>query len=146
MAHKNPEIGLDLLVYSLHLSICLWVVCSGGGESDIKECHQFPQEVGYKGAPSVADDSLQKSVVPPDMLKEQVCNSCGVNHGNSGYGVDALGQPVYYHEDGIVSFRLWQFSNGVNGNNLPTVARDPVWRSEERRVGKECRSRWSPYH
>src|SRR2546430_16326445 len=23
---------------------------------------------------------------------------------------------------------------------------DPVHRSEERRVGKECRSRWSPYH
>ena len=22
----------------------------------------------------------------------------------------------------------------------------PKWRSEERRVGKECRSRWSPYH
>ena len=22
----------------------------------------------------------------------------------------------------------------------------PVYRSEERRVGKECRSRWSPYH
>src|SRR2546426_12607367 len=29
------------------------------------------------------------------------------------------------------------------------VAGIPVygaWRSEERRVGKECRSRWSPYH
>ena len=24
--------------------------------------------------------------------------------------------------------------------------RDAVKRSEERRVGKECRSRWSPYH
>src|SRR3712207_7841534 len=23
---------------------------------------------------------------------------------------------------------------------------DPAGRSEERRVGKECRSRWSPYH
>ena len=23
---------------------------------------------------------------------------------------------------------------------------EPVMRSEERRVGKECRSRWSPYH
>ena len=23
---------------------------------------------------------------------------------------------------------------------------DAMWRSEERRVGKECRSRWSPYH
>src|SRR3712207_9252971 len=22
----------------------------------------------------------------------------------------------------------------------------PIYRSEERRVGKECRSRWSPYH
>ena len=26
------------------------------------------------------------------------------------------------------------------------VASDPEGRSEERRVGKECRSRWSPYH
>ena len=26
-----------------------------------------------------------------------------------------------------------------------TIARDAE-RSEERRVGKECRSRWSPYH
>ena len=24
--------------------------------------------------------------------------------------------------------------------------RTPEFRSEERRVGKECRSRWSPYH
>ena len=23
---------------------------------------------------------------------------------------------------------------------------NPSFRSEERRVGKECRSRWSPYH
>ena len=23
---------------------------------------------------------------------------------------------------------------------------EPISRSEERRVGKECRSRWSPYH
>src|SRR3712207_7346023 len=38
---------------------------------------------------------------------------------------------------------------------LPQPARDAFWtragelvidRSEERRVGKECRSRWSPYH
>src|SRR3712207_2297336 len=26
------------------------------------------------------------------------------------------------------------------------AAEVPNWRSEERRVGKECRSRWSPYH
>ena len=27
-----------------------------------------------------------------------------------------------------------------------TTSRNPRSRSEERRVGKECRSRWSPYH
>ena len=27
-----------------------------------------------------------------------------------------------------------------------TVAGTAFMRSEERRVGKECRSRWSPYH
>ena len=30
--------------------------------------------------------------------------------------------------------------------NLPELARFLSDRSEERRVGKECRSRWSPYH
>ena len=33
---------------------------------------------------------------------------------------------------------LWRF-------NYPSPFRDGI-RSEERRVGKECRSRWSPYH
>src|SRR5471032_3490155 len=28
----------------------------------------------------------------------------------------------------------------------PTPTKSPMKRSEERRVGKECRSRWSPYH
>ena len=26
------------------------------------------------------------------------------------------------------------------------IVMSSFWRSEERRVGKECRSRWSPYH
>ena len=37
-------------------------------------------------------------------------------------------------------------SEGVN-NTFPLSKEFPVeQRSEERRVGKECRSRWSPYH
>src|SRR5260370_28921444 len=31
---------------------------------------------------------------------------------------------------------------GADGERSPAVS----YRSEERRVGKECRSRWSPYH
>ena len=29
---------------------------------------------------------------------------------------------------------------------FPNMGKEIVTRSEERRVGKECRSRWSPYH
>ena len=41
--------------------------------------------------------------------------------------------------------------NEVPGNKLTGMCPDKVHqgvvlRSEERRVGKECRSRWSPYH
>src|SRR2546427_1927017 len=31
-------------------------------------------------------------------------------------------------------------------NLLPMLFEKDFFRSEERRVGKECRSRWSPYH
>ena len=37
-------------------------------------------------------------------------------------------------------FFLWTI-DGVQQH-----ANEPTTRSEERRVGKECRSRWSPYH
>ena len=33
------------------------------------------------------------------------------------------------------------YTLGVHGEGF-----DYIFRSEERRVGKECRSRWSPYH
>ena len=33
---------------------------------------------------------------------------------------------------------------GITANHV--IYDNMVWRSEERRVGKECRSRWSPYH
>ncbi len=32
-----------------------------------------------------------------------------------------------YYEDGIISFGIWQFSNSVNRNDLPTAAWGPVW-------------------
>ena len=34
----------------------------------------------------------------------------------------------------------------ISAEPHPPYDRPPLSRSEERRVGKECRSRWSPYH
>src|SRR3989442_234314 len=38
--------------------------------------------------------------------------------------------------------------HGLERRRVEELLRLPLgqWRSEERRVGKECRSRWSPYH
>src|SRR2546430_1835499 len=46
---------------------------------------------------------------------------------------------------------LWGIVRAARGCHLlvnagPAVFNEIVLRSEERRVGKECRSRWSPYH
>ena len=38
-----------------------------------------------------------------------------------------------------------QFLKSIKRSGFGPNAFDE-WRSEERRVGKECRSRWSPYH
>src|SRR2546426_9101263 len=37
-------------------------------------------------------------------------------------------------------------TEGLGGFGMGTGSPTAVDRSEERRVGKECRSRWSPYH
>src|SRR3712207_7531027 len=50
----------------------------------------------------------------------------------------------------VVTDLLWATGASLPGRTvMETVAREEVAvpsRSEERRVGKECRSRWSPYH
>src|SRR2546422_6362574 len=45
-------------------------------------------------------------------------------------------------KNGVI-FRLEQVTAGLGGNGPDNLF---IYRSEERRVGKECRSRWSPYH
>ena len=43
-------------------------------------------------------------------------------------------------------FDLWKNEDGQEYATVDLCCEIPVQRSEERRVGKECRSRWSPYH
>ena len=55
----------------------------------------------------------------------------------SSYGTEVVGGTKYYKFDVQNSFVYNQFD---------IFAWFDLLRSEERRVGKECRSRWSPYH
>ena len=56
-------------------------------------------------------------------------------HGHAGWGEAA---PFWNYGD--VESSRWLAAALESARRLPTT------RSEERRVGKECRSRWSPYH
>ena len=48
---------------------------------------------------------------------------------------------------GVFASSIAILSSGVNNaTDALTSVLTLVGRSEERRVGKECRSRWSPYH
>src|SRR2546425_13301500 len=51
-------------------------------------------------------------------------------------------QQVFRPED----FLLHRGHTSIGGNVFQVVLHFNLERSEERRVGKECRSRWSPYH
>ena len=53
-------------------------------------------------------------------------------------------------EDGteVINMCANNYLGLANHSEVIQAAKDSFsdWRSEERRVGKECRSRWSPYH
>ena len=58
-------------------------------------------------------------------------------------GKRPLGRPRHKWEDNIkMDFK----EIGMNTRNWVDSVHNRHYRSEERRVGKECRSRWSPYH
>src|SRR5256886_4415570 len=80
-------------------------------------------------------------------------------------GVQTCALPIWWPlqmarelDDAILSLRTNELELGLwvvktAGNPDAVLAMDKFilshqnnWRSEERRVGKECRSRWSPYH
>ena len=52
---------------------------------------------------------------------------------------------VSENECKFVDFRFTDTLGKEHHTSVPVSAFD-LTRSEERRVGKECRSRWSPYH
>ena len=62
------------------------------------------------------------------------------------------GVTTHPHRFGGLSFRLGKRELGhLHGERWADLAfhkriRDMLVETEERRVGKECRSRWSPYH
>ena len=66
-------------------------------------------------------------------------------------GLEAKGYSVW-REPASLSMESILYPRTIENDLLRSAAITLIWsssaaqRSEERRVGKECRSRWSPYH
>src|SRR2546422_8356092 len=71
-------------------------------------------------------------------------------------GVQTCALPIFHLEfrvvnrqpglDSIEEFKVEDNSSSARYQRPTTIIASTKSRSEERRVGKECRSRWSPYH
>src|ERR1035438_903725 len=67
--------------------------------------------------------------------------------GEFGEGIDADDGMLVYGDLSPVGLFDFAFElEGIEIGNLGQLHTGEGVRSEERRVGKECRSRWSPYH
>src|SRR3712207_656236 len=96
-------------------------------------------------------------------LREDIIQEVSVNPGHfaSSLGVVELTVALHYVFEAPHDRIVWDVGHQAYGHKILTGRREqfctnrklhgirpfpsPV-RSEERRVGKECRSRWSPYH
>ena len=58
-------------------------------------------------------------------------------------GFRSIGYHYYITKDGVIYPGRPESEIGAHARHFNAHS---IGRSEERRVGKECRSRWSPYH
>src|SRR5256885_16848092 len=99
----------------------------------------------FRGKISVVKSERDPCLLVSEIRKRQIC--CVVTIGTHHC---ILGVGFYLAKDGIerhalpmrAELRPSRHAVQINCN----VLRGQLPRSEERRVGKECRSRWSPYH
>src|SRR5260370_42496386 len=71
-----------------------------------------------------------------DVLRVEQIESAGF--GSDQPGVEATGRGQFAEHQRAEAARI--------AHGIEFIFREDKKRSEERRVGKECRSRWSPYH
>ena len=75
---------------------------------------------------------------------KEMCRICK----EEGMGLDVVSGGELYTalQAGFPADRIYMHGNNKTVEELQMALDAGISRSEERRVGKECRSRWSPYH
>ena len=88
---------------------------------------------------------------PGGTVVESLPANAGDTGSSPGLGGSHMPRSGWAHEPQLLSLRVWSLCSAtreaatVRGPRT-AMKSGPRLRSEERRGGKECRSRWSPYH
>ena len=95
-----------------------------------------------------AEQELQSSVSNFEeyMTQKQKLNSQMTKFYQLIEDLEATGVSLKGIDQGLLDFPSRRFDEDVWLCWKDGETEIKFWRSEERRVGKECRSRWSPYH
>ena len=113
--------------------MCLPCLRENGTVRDLDTLVQSTDKTVVKGCrQKIADAIGDKLVVSAFGLNPYEKNRRGI--------FDFVGDR-YVDSEGRLYWRL----GGIE-TEIPVESFEQLLRSEERRVGKECRSRWSPYH
>jgi len=99
------------------------------------------------------DERLWRGAAPVAVFSIVVLGACGGDGGDNDTAADAVNSPPVAEITSPAEGSLFRAGDTLVFTAQATDVEDGVlpassllWRSEERRVGKECRSRWSPYH
>src|SRR2546426_10787482 len=87
--------------------------------------------------------SMTQAKASPEIGKSIEVGGVKTNYHEAGSGAPVI--LVHGSGPGVSAWANWPFAIPYLAQKLHVFAYDQI-RSEERRVGKECRSRWSPYH
>ena len=100
----------------------------------------FKQKTAYE----IVSRDWSSDVCSSDLVF--VINLPGEDENRTTVSIDGLVQLQYFeYKNRLIPYGLLG-AGAVFEENADMNLQIPIGRSEERRVGKECRSRWSPYH
>src|ERR1044072_2714566 len=117
-------------------------------------CHSFGDvEVFSNLSLDILRGEFLAVVGPSGCGKTTLLNLCsGYDNPSSGTVTRAGRVRMVYQQDGLFPWKTVVENIAMGFRHIKDRAvrqaqlREMVSRSDERRVGKECRSRWSPYH
>src|SRR5574344_2269491 len=92
------------------------------------------------------EQAVNKHIVSCEAGDPKECAKLGAMY-ETGIAVEAnMEKSVYYYDKSCNGGETKACYNLANSFYTGKDVKKDLGRSEERRVGKECRSRWSPYH